>query len=146
MPNMKNRRLVWMYVCHERREYLSGHYMIPGNGDPIAPQSITQMLRPESAVGASLLALITPQSYVETGEPASHPLRGRWAGCNVIAVNNKATRPVYRKAETEYACINVEVIEYLRSAQPGWDEPLYEYVADDYDEIAQPRNIIDENK
>lgn len=142
--SVKRERLCWIFANDERREYLSGRYMIPGNSEPIWPQGIKAMTAPESAVGACLLLLITPLCFIETGEVVKHELRGSWAGSTWRAVNSKRDRESFKAIEASYRQVNVDCIEYLREYHEGWDQPLHEYVSDDY-HVRKPGVIIEEN-
>jgi hypothetical protein len=139
--SMKKRRLCWMYVNHKRREYLSGNFLVVDDPSPLSPVAAPTLMSPESAVGASLIALLTPMAIKATGESIEHDLRGSWAGQKFEAINNKANREVYRKAESEYTCINLACFDYLRLNNAKWDVRLYETLKEYY-ELDPPRKKI----
>lgn len=124
--SMKNRQLSWLYVNHERREYLGGNYLVAESESPASPTSITTNLLPQSAVGASLLLLITPFSRIDDGHPLSHDLRGTWAGHHIVTVNNKMDPKLYSKVEGEYDLLSLSCMDFLRDTNDHWDKVLYE--------------------
>lgn len=140
---MKKRRLAWLYANHDRKEYLSGNFLVVNDPSPLAPAAAPTLLSPESAVGASLIALITPLCLKENGQQLDDPLRGRWAGQAFEAINNKANPALYRKVETEYACVNFNCFDYLRSINAKWDHDLYETLREFY-ELEPPKKKITE--
>tara|TARA_Y100000310_G_scaffold206421_1_gene206838 strand:- start:2885 stop:3322 length:438 start_codon:yes stop_codon:yes gene_type:complete len=138
--SLKNRKLVWLYANHEKKEYLSGNYLIAGHQMPASPNSIIEMIGKESAVGTAMLALLTPFSLKQTGESITHPLRGRWAGCKIESINNKLNRPLYRKVESEYQSLNLDCLDYLRETISEWDAPLYEKAGEHW-HLPHPKEI-----
>ena len=141
--SMKKRRLCWMYVNHERREYLSGNFLVVNDPSPCAPTAAPTLMSPESAVGASIIALITPFSLKATGERLEHEVRGRWAGQPFLAVNNKLDKETYRLAEAEYLSLNFLCFDYLREINATWDCRLYETLKDHW-ELEPPKKKITE--
>lgn len=128
--NMKNRQLSWLYVNHDRREYLGGNYLIAESDSPAAPTSISDNMRPQSAVGAALLLLITPYSCRADGKPVNHELRGLWAGDHIITVNNKLSYEAYKEVEQTYQSMSLMCMDFLRGFDHQWDRTLYENAKD----------------
>lgn len=128
--SMKNRQLSWFYVNHERREYLAGNFLVTKSDAPASPPTITESLRPDSAVGAALLLLITPYACKADGKTVAHDLRGIWAGHHIVTVNNKLDRETYVKVEQEYTPMELPCMDFLRENNAGWDKALYECAKD----------------
>lgn len=129
----KNRPLVWAYVNHAKKEYLSGNYLIAGHHSPADFTTVTENMSKDSALGATLVALITPLCKRATGAPVrlddkhvSFHVRGRWFGDGIEAMNNKQDSKAFRRIESSYRSISVECMYYMQISAKGWSVPLYE--------------------
>tara|TARA_Y100000992_G_C20960294_1_gene347804 strand:- start:117 stop:539 length:423 start_codon:yes stop_codon:yes gene_type:complete len=125
----KNRPLLWAFVNHAKKEYISGNYLIAGHPMPAGFMTINEILSSNSAVGAVLIALITPLCKKSTGEPvevASNQIRGRWLGDHFEPINNKFNKEEFRRIEGDYVNLNVSSMYYMKETAKGWAKPLYE--------------------
>jgi hypothetical protein len=120
-----------MYVNDVKKEYVSGNFLIAGHENTATYPRITEMLQPESGVGAVILSLITPTCKKVDGSSVPHEFRGRWVGDYFYAMNNKVSNEKWKYIEANYSCLNLPGLDYLREFK-GWDKPLYDTVCEDF--------------